>query len=378
MITLKKLCSTEFQNSQISAHQEELKNFFSDLRNDLKDGFSSPFFSELFLNHLGRILKELENPILGTHVFHFSQLLEQIIDLNLLLEDEEDESIIVNYLRDCFFSDLYGQIEKDSTLDDITKKIISLLEDQIISYFYLHVGNKKITFNEPVLYHMQPTLGDSNKAFHIGDNLDEVLINSTPETFPFIAIKSIDKKIGLIEIESSSDLFELPIRKNENRLNLNGKKVPFLGDDSFINDMHLDKLEDLLPIVTNFTKKILFDTGDTDLANWGTSSLHPKHFTIEHELIINASIHYFITLDQSLTLLNDDLHEYQSPWSDEKQTASEIYAHVFNSTFLYMHTKDEALKEKILASGPILQDAFNYGEIGPTGNEVIEALFEQF
>lgn len=204
--------------------EKSYRDFIEDLRDDFKRGFTTDVVDSDFLDQLCDILQDdcfdqysplkfywlnLVDNIVYIIQLHEELLLEEDIDSDELTEVEDE---LFNFWNDSELSESFlNFLNEGAPVVEASNNLLPLLENQIISFYVLHLSAYQQEFDDALMYQTIPELGDFEKKFYLGDNHRFVSLKKKTDTFPSLPIRKIspeNNKISL-EIEDKEALFTI-------------------------------------------------------------------------------------------------------------------------------------------------------------------------
>lgn len=322
-----------------------------DLLVDLSEGYKSPYFSDNFFRELGPILssKDLKK-FSPSHLF-WAQLFEQLITIIQLHEEAQElrkdieqddlESIqedIFNFWNAHEHSHLFVEfIQSGLEPEAASLELIPLLENQILSFYYLQLTQDPFISDSPLIYQAIPEKGDGDHGIVIGQqnsvaNFDLKKLNGlfsfsrVDHEKKILEIQNSEEEIFLVEFKKDSEnvvnndfsLFYLPIC--ERGLNEKSKLMAKI-------EVALKRIETLSPdcysALCSFTHSIIPIT-DSGIVSFSLQSL-PGYSSINlferdeidllDDLVHENGHHFLNTYLNHLDLINEDDDDiFYSPW----------------------------------------------------------------
>ena len=218
--------SKDFHNKLKREVSKSYREFIEDLRDDFKHGFSTDVVDSDFLDQLSDILQDETLDLYTPLKFYWLNLVDNIvyvIQLHDELLNEEDidtdelselENELFNFWNDSEMAESFLSFLNDgSPVIEASNSLLPLLENQIISFYVLHLSLYQQEFDDALMYQTVPELGDSMKKIFSGDTHQVIRILKTPETFPSLPIRYISRDEKILAIEIDNKPFKLQIEK---------------------------------------------------------------------------------------------------------------------------------------------------------------------
>jgi hypothetical protein len=190
------------------------KDFIEDLRIDFQKGFDTDVVDPNFLDQLNDIVHDdifntysplrfywlnLVDNLIYIIQLHEELLLEEGIDTDELTELENE---LFNFWNESELSESFLNFLNDgSPVVEVSEKLIPLLENQIVSFYVIHMSLYRQEFGDALIYQVVPELGDSERKIYITDMHLQVSLKKTPESYPAIPLTSISPEEKKIIIE---------------------------------------------------------------------------------------------------------------------------------------------------------------------------------
>lgn len=217
--------------SEISnSHMDRVEDFLDYFKNE----YSSSVLSQEFLSSFKLIIKDRElkkfSPLksywldLIEDLFFIAELQEEAVEV----KDEEILAEIIDFWSGNILKDCYLQLlDEGHTELDASTIVLSILENHIISFFFLHFPKAESAQEIEIttLYHIDENLGDYKEHIYLSDGHYGLDILKGPETYPIIPISEIDYNNGQVSIEVDTDKSIIPIEKSEHTVYDNGPKI---------------------------------------------------------------------------------------------------------------------------------------------------------
>ncbi|MBC7427545.1 MAG: hypothetical protein H7336_02965 [Bacteriovorax sp.] len=213
-------------------------NFIEDLRIDFQKGFDTDVVDPSFLEQLNDIVHDeafdqysplkfywlnLVDNLIYVIQLHEELLLEDVIDTDELTELEDE---LFNFWNESELSESFLNFLNDgSPVIEVSEKLIPLLENQIVSFYVVHMSLYRQEFGDALVYQVVPELGDSERKIYITDKHLAVALKKTPETYPAIPLTSISPEEKKIVIEADDKPVTLTIEAPPSPIDLEDVKL---------------------------------------------------------------------------------------------------------------------------------------------------------
>ncbi len=341
-----KLLQSNYQTENFTAMKNSYEEFLREVRLD-------PVYSE------AQIISESTKDFLDNHIvdqqlnefsglkFYWATLLEKLLYLDSLHEEYQtskgdvlmdiEDDIFDFWNKSEYMQAFLELMEESSEVLDNSLKLIPMLENQLVSFFILHIGQEPFD-KSPVLYNILPEIGDTEEAIYVGEELHEYRLPKDLPLFPSLAIKSVDKERGEIILDK-----DVKLARTSKAIDLKHpvKMIPFHKNIDRNKDQverALDIIQDLSPELyqtfCQFTKVIVpsDDAGIVsysmqELPGYSTINLFDRDFVdLLDDLLHENGHHYLNSILNSAQLINeDDEMIYYSPWRKSRRPIRGIY-----------------------------------------------------
>jgi len=415
MMNLKELISKEFCQSINKTNEQSYLELITDVREDLADGFDSEILSSGFIDQLAIVIEDKALNKFNPYTYYWSQLLDQLIHLIQIHEDieggltKELEAELHEFWIASEFSESFNElIEQKAPAAQASDSLMTLLENQILAFFHLHISSKEQKIDDVLLYNAIPEIGDTENTLFVGIERRVAVFDIAPDLFPLYSIKKIHESRTSMEVEINTDVYELPVSENNNFIDMGSNKISFLC------------LEEKHQNFTSTVREVLEEikTSDKDLYNYlgyYTHSIvplesndkatfaHPSYlgfsnieteFTTSNELLFKLfslnGLHQINSLMAEQDLVFETSDDYYNPWADKKTALVEIlrdcYGHFWGYKVLTSRLQNSQLEQtferellvqsfyKIAYSLQDLSTGFESGQITPMANELIQLI----
>jgi hypothetical protein len=431
------LFSKDFHSRLKKNVEKSYRDFIEDLRDDFKHGFTTDVVDSDFLDQLCDILQDECFDHYSPLKFYWLNLVDNIVYLvqlheELLVEEDMDaeelsevEEELLSFWNDSELAESFlNYLNEGAPVVEASNNLLPLLENQIISFYVLHLSLYRQEFDDALMYHTIPELGDHEKRIYLGDDHHFVELEKIPETFPSLPIKFIapeEKKLG-VEIADKS--IELPIKKSFAPLMIDELKLYVVPNciagekriEEFKKNISLALLNikkaspHLYATFKSFTHTIV-PVNEKGIVSYSMQSL-PGYSSINmfdrdrldlmDDLLHENGHHYLNTFLNHQDLINEDDDKiYYSPWRKALRPIRGIYHAVFTFFWaleLYYHldlavekktlvfTDEEKIKIKQRFLEELhmlnycrtdLQHAYKNKRVTREGNQLIGMIFER-
>lgn len=363
------------------AHQLKIKDgisnnyfdFIEDIREDLRKGFSTDVIDPQFLDQLNDIIHDEAFDDFSPLKFYWMNLLDNLVYLIQLHEEilnadeynesaenlsETEEELYQLWHESEFAKTFLELLDSGMPVLEASDQLVPLLENQIISFYVLHINEYQQEFDDPIVYQAIPELGDYEGCIHLYDDHQNIQISTVPESFPTILIKAINPEKGLLTIESNDVDAELKYIDNKMQLAFGENKISLVANYSISNSSaetvkakiknSFDRLKSysapLFFTTINFIETIILTHDETVKSN----SLQSLPFYISlnaetliedeiiHQLVYESSSQYlFAYLNQMDLYKEEGEKNLYSPWRNDFASIDELYFDFFSNYFLF-------------------------------------------
>jgi hypothetical protein len=235
---------------------------------------------------------------------------------------------------------------------EISDQLLPLLENQIISFYVLHINQYQQEFDDALVYQAVPELGEFEERLYLGDAHDIVELLRTPESFPALPVKAFRPELQELWLEVKEDDVKNKIKLNPPSLKFDDCSLFLLPScelgmkrqkELVANIEHALKrikiaAPHLLDVFKSFTHSIV-PIQDVGVVSYSMQSL-PGYSSINmfdrdqidlmDDLLHESGHHYLNTYLNHLDLINEDEElTYYSPWRNAPRPIRGIYHSAF-------------------------------------------------
>jgi hypothetical protein len=216
------LFSKDFHKKLQKNVERSYQDFIEDLRTDFQKGFDTDVVDPDFLDQLNDIVHDEIYDSYSPLKFYWLNLVDNLIYViqlheELLIEEGVDtdeltdlENELFNFWNDSELSESFLNFLNDgSPVIEVSNNLIPLLENQIVSFYVIHLSVYRQEFADALMYQVIPELGDSEKRIYISDRHIPVSLKTTPETYPSLPIKSMTPEENKLTIETAETVIDL-------------------------------------------------------------------------------------------------------------------------------------------------------------------------
>jgi hypothetical protein len=359
------LFSKDFHKKLQKNVEKSFLEFIDDLRVDFQKGFDTDVVDPNFLDQLNDIIHDETYDIFSPLKFYWLNLVDNLIYVIQLHEEmltEEDvdtdeltdlENELFNFWNDSELSESFLNFLNDgSPVIEVSNNLIPLLENQIISFYVMHLSAYRQEFADALMYQIVPELGDSEKRIYITDKHIPVMLKKTPETYPSLPIKAISPEEDKVTIETADDVIDLKVGVAPAPIALEEASL-FVLPHCDLGEKRIDELKKnitkalsnikraaphLYTTFKSFTHTII-PVNEKGIVSYSMQSL-PGYSCINmfdrdavdlmDDLLHENGHHYLNTYLNHIDLINeDDDKVYFSPWRKALRPIRGIYHAVF-------------------------------------------------
>lgn len=218
------LFSKDFHKKLQKNVERSYLDFIDDLRLDFQKGFDTDVVDADFLDQLNDIVHDEIFDTYSPLKFYWLNLVDNLIYViqlheELLIEEDIDseeltdlENELFNFWNDSELAESFLNFLNDgSPVIEVSTNLIPLLENQIVSFYVVHLSLYRQEFEDALMYQVVPELGDSEKKIYITDKHLPVKLKKTPETYPSLPLRKIVPEVGKIIIEAEEKEVELKV-----------------------------------------------------------------------------------------------------------------------------------------------------------------------
>jgi hypothetical protein len=429
--------SKDFHKKLQKNVENSFRDFISDLRYDFQKGFNTDVVDPDFLDQLNDIIHDEVFEKYSPLKFYWLNLVDNLIYViqlhEELLSEDDIDSDDLSELEDELFSfwneselaeSFLNFVNEGAPVVEASQNLIALLENQIVSFYVVHLNRYRQEFGDALMYQVVPELGDSERRIYITDKHLPVNLKKVPATYPALPLVSVSPEEEKFTIEVDDKNLELKIERplspiTSGELNLFVLPQCDLGErlsDTFKKDIKLalDRLEKaaphLLSTFRSFTHTIV-PVNEKGIVSYSMQSL-PGYSCINlfdrdkidlmDDLLHENGHHYLNTYLNHTDLINEDDDKiYYSPWRKALRPIRGIYHATF--TFFWalelFFNLNEAGKNKKLDFNEIetvkikkrfleefhmlnycrkdLEHAFKNKKITKEGQQLVQIIYER-
>ncbi|MBY0412887.1 MAG: hypothetical protein K2Q18_01915 [Bdellovibrionales bacterium] len=380
------LFSKDFHKKLQNNVAKSYLDFIEDLRIDFQKGFDTDVVDVDFLDQLNDIVHDETYDVYSPLKFYWLNLVDNLIYViqlheELLSEDDIDtdeltelENELFSFWNDSELTESFlNFLNEGSPVIEASNNLIPLLENQIVSFYVVHLSLYRQEFTDALMYQIVPELGDNEKKIYLSDNHTPVSLKKSHETYPSLPIRSISPEEGKLVLETANSTLELKSETPLLPIPLEDSKL-FVIPNCDLGEKSIDDLKkNILKALGNIKKAAphLYTTfksfthtivpvNEPGIVSYSMQSL-PGYSCINmferdsldlmDDLLHENGHHYLNTYLNHTELLNeDDDKVYFSPWRKALRPIRGIYHATFTFFWameLYANL-NEASEKKVL------------------------------
>lgn len=387
--------------------------FIEELIQDTKDGINSNIISKEFIEEFSKIIIDKKLKTFTPLKFYWLNMIEQLIEVSQMHEDlervskddflalEEIEDEIETFWNEQGYSESFDQLLDECEVTEASLQHIAILENQIVSFFYIHFSQKAKSNDElPYLYCISEELGDSQDKLYLNEGAFLVNIDEN-SSYPYVAFRRKSNYDSLFTIEEKSKKVDLKVLKNEYIIDFEDKNIFCTGENNNFAEVksYFSDLKIISPSTYDFIKKVnsnfVLCNIDSELNGpLGTSYIPDgeiQHFDLTQMLILQSTAHFLNLLSEAAPIFHSIPDEaYYNAWRDEDTNMQKFYHDIVASFFgqsflleLFESDKDSSITIRILkndlrlkSSYATIETGFENGVISKEGFDFIRSCYE--
>ena len=359
------LFSKDFHKKLQTNVEKSFQEFIEDLREDLQKGFQTDVVDVDFLDQLNDIIHDEVFDTYSHLKFYWLNLVDNLVYIiqlheELLLEDDIDtdeltelENELFTFWNDSEFAESFlNYLNEGSPVIEASNNLIPLQENQIISFYVMHLSHYRQEFGDALMYHTIPELGDSEKRIYLTDRHLALNIKKIPDTFPSVPVLTISPEEGKVILEVNNKPMEFKLELAPTPIELEEKTlfvIPqcdegFRRNDEFKKSIQkaLLNIKKSAPHLYNTFKSFthtIVPVNEKGIVSYSMQSL-PGYSCINlferdsidlmDDLLHENGHHYLNTYLNHLDLIHEDDDKiYYSPWRKALRPIRGIYHAVF-------------------------------------------------
>lgn len=402
---------------------ESYLNFIQDVSEDLDEGHQTDFLSPNFLRELKTLISSDELKSYSPLAMHWAHNLDQLIQIVQLHEEYQenrDDEKLCDELEEEIFH-FWDQHEHSHIFVEITQKgkdatsasleLIPLLENQLLSFYQLHLTRDPFVSDRPLIYQAIPEKGDGDLGLSIGEEALFCPLN-VEKLEGLIPISRVDHQQGFIEIQENEEkVYNAEFSCQASRIKVEDTELLYLpicqrGCDEKEKQIlriqsALTQIKDSSPesfqLIQSFAKAIVpidepgvVSYSIQSLPGYSNLNLFERDDIDLMDDLVHENGHHLLNAYLNHTeLINENPDQvYYSPWRRALRPIRGIY-HAYCTFFWALKLfsdlaqKSEMKDPKILARAleeaemlefchPLLEWAYERGDIEEEGYEVFK------
>lgn len=359
------LFSNDFQKKLNEDVNLSYLEFLKDLRLNSKEEENNPHLDPTFQSNLRGAIFDSNLDSFSCFKFYWLTLIEQMISLIQLHEEYEEnkehndenqdlikeiENDILDFWNSEGFALEFMEEIKNNPIFQVSKKILRKFEDQIISFYFLHISNEKI-FDHNLNYVGISEIGDSKFGLFLKDFKYFIDFENQDFPFPFLTIDELDwPNHKIIITDSSGKKIPLKIIESNHSIVKNNFSVIASNLETIKNYpllmVRISKAFEILEIVSpecfstlkSFTKTII-PINEKGIVSYSLQSLpgislinmFERSFLDLLDDLTHENGHHFLNsfLNNQDLINEDDDKIYYSPWRKVLRPIRGIYHATF-------------------------------------------------
>jgi hypothetical protein len=359
------LFSKDFHKKLQKNVESSYLDFIEDLRIDFQKGFDTDVVDPDFLEQLNDIIHDETYDTYSPLKFYWLNLLDNLIYViqlheELLIEEGVDtdeltdlENELFNFWNDSELAESFLNFLNDgSPVIEVSANLVPLLENQIVSFYVVHLSAYRQEFADALMYQIIPELGDSENKIYITDKHVPVILKKTPETYPSLPIRAISPEESKLTMETDDTVIDLKMDAPPSPISLEEANL-FVLPHCEQGEKRIDELKKsivkalgnikkaaphLYTTFKSFTHTIV-PVNEKGIVSYSMQSL-PGYSCINmfdrdsldlmDDLLHENGHHYLNTYLNHIDLINeDDDKVYYSPWRKALRPIRGIYHATF-------------------------------------------------
>jgi hypothetical protein len=361
------LFSKSLHNKLQKNVETEYSDFIDDIREDLKKGFTTDVVDSQFLDQLNDIVHDEAfdtfSPVkfywmnLVDNLIYIIQLHEEILNADDYNEGSEDlsesEDELFTLWNDSELAKMFLDILNEGLpVIEASDQLLPLLENQIISFYVIHINQFQQEFDDAIIYQAVGEFGDFEKRVYIGDQHRYIDFDKIPDGFPSLPLKSIKPQKDEIVFELKEEDIKFKIKNNPHFIKFEGSNLYILPNceqgikklktfsESIESALKRIKIAapHLITVFSSFTHTIV-PVNEEGIVSYSMQSL-PGYSSINmfnrdqidlmDDLLHENGHHYLNTYLNNMDLINEDDDKiYYSPWRKALRPIRGIYHATF-------------------------------------------------
>lgn len=347
------ILDSNFQQKKIDEFIRDFPNYLDEIFVEFEESYTQKFFSKEFRSEILKLNHEKSLFEYSPLKFNFAKQLEDALFLaHLHFEISNDPDVeveIFDFWKDSDFGEIFLETNQESSGQNIAKtslKFKPLLENQILSFYYLHISEKPESQPDLLNYYIQSNLGDTNDRIYITDKHFTV---TQKDLFDggVLEVNCLTNLRTSLEAQSGKDIKAFLVNKEPTLLEAKGHSV-YINCPSNM-DEHIDSFkENCLKALFNIQKaspelyECFFKFTNTlvpldeegivsfssqSLPGYSSLNIVDRDFIELHDDLLHENGHHFLNtvLNVSELIDEDDEQIFYSPWRKSRRPIRGIY-----------------------------------------------------
>lgn len=375
------ILNPNFQKETFQKFTAEYSEYLDEVFAEFDESYAKKFFSKEFRTEISKLNQE-------KHLFHYSPLsfyfAKQIENALFLAhlhseidEDPEVEVEVFDFWKDSDFGELFLERNQKDEGQNISKLSLSfkpLLENQILSFYYLHLSQRPEAQPDILDYYIQTSLGDSTDRVYLTD-----LHYSVTKTALFaeglLEVNCLTSQRSSLEVQTDGDIKAFIVDKEVKSIQLEDGKELYLNPPAEL-DERLDQFKsDCIKALQNIKKispslyecfftfthtivpvdeKGIVSFSSQNLPGYSSLNIVGRNYIELHDDLLHENGHHYLNsiLNTTELIEEDDEQIFYSPWRKSRRPIRGIYHAYFTFYWAFQLFHDLT---KALASGVELQ-----------------------
>jgi len=375
------ILDSNFQQQKTNEFINDFSNYLDEIFVEFDESYTQKFFSKEFRSEIAKLNHDKNLFEYSPLKFNFAKQLEDALFLahlhNEISEDPEVEVEIFDFWKDSDFGELFLEKNQEESGQNICKTSLTfkpLLENQILSFYYLHISLKPETQPDLLNYYIQSNLGDTKDRIYITDSHFNV---TQKDLFDggVLEVNCLTNLRSSLEAQSGKDIKAYLVNKEPTLLRIENNSVFINCPSDMDNNVEIFK-ENCLKALKNIQKfspnlyecffqftNTLIPLSEEGIVSFSSQSLPgysslnvtDRDFIELHDDLLHENGHHFLNTILNVTELidEDDEQIFYSPWRKARRPIRGIYHAYFTFywAFQLFHDLSNALINDIKLDG---------------------------
>ncbi len=347
------------------------------MREDIESIEAQSLFSETFLQDLNEILCQNDLATYSPMKFYWTTLIDNFVYISQLHQDlsshinkksnkvfQKIEEEILDFWNDSDLVNFFKAYQEEGqTIEECSLKSMRILEDHVISFYYLQISTKKQVDFDKAIYLPLENIGDNDHQIYLREN--KFFINLPREDFALLSLEQFNLPYRGMEINLDEQTETCKISEVKSSLIFNQfKLIHNINSQNLFSDafkiIELVSI-DLLNTVQNFSETFVLinEPGIVSFSMQGlpafsSINVFERDFLDLIDDIIHENGHHYLNaiLNQEELINEDDEKIYFSPWRQALRPIRGIYHATFTFYFalqIFCQIKKSFLNPDVLA-----------------------------